>query len=115
VVSCGVHLDRMQVHSPDSSRIPSLAGDKVALVARPLHAVLSVRAVLVVDRPGVVGPERVVVAVVEAGAARGAGTSDEAGVGAVGRAQRAGEGAESSRTSDKKGAEGDHGKADWIC
>jgi hypothetical protein len=115
VVSYGVHPDFIQARSPDSSRVPSLAGDKVTLVARPLHAVLSVCAVLVVDCPGVIGPERVVVPVVETSAARSAGTSDEVRVGAVGRAQRAGEGAEGSRASDKKGAEGDHGKADWIC
>jgi hypothetical protein len=104
-----------QGRSPDSSRVPSLAGDKVALVARPLHAVLSIRAVLVVDRPGVVGPERVVVAVVKAGAARGAGTSNEARVGAVGRAERAGEGAEGGRAGDEEAGEGNHGEVEWEC
>jgi len=82
--------------------VPSLATDKVTAVL-PVDTVVAVVAVPVVDGAAVVGPERVVEAVVGAGAAGGAGAGSQ--LAQLSAVEGEGEGAGGA---EKDGLEGNH-------
>lgn len=100
-VAGGVELTRVG-DGASRTGVPALAGDEVADVL-PVHRVRAAVAVVVVDIAAAVGPEGVVEAVVEAGAAGGAGAHVE--LGELGGVEGDGEG---TGGAEEEGLDGDH-------